>query len=47
MVSNSTPMGTVATVGGGAVYSIDTLTIINSGFRDCSVSTGNGGTIIV
>jgi predicted outer membrane repeat protein len=44
-ISNSTLMGNGATTGGGAVYSIDTVTIINSRFRDCSVSTGNGGAI--
>ena len=56
-ISNSILRATVATVNGGAVYSIHTITAVNSSidhivymiydssFTDCSAITGSGGAI--
>ena len=44
-ISDSILRESVAIEDGGAVYSIVTIDVVNSRFRDCSVSTGNGGAI--
>jgi hypothetical protein len=44
-ISNTTLSTTTATMDGGAVYSINTVIVVNSSFSGCRADTGDGGAI--